>query len=206
MLNTPIMMWYYQVMLGKYYLPFDMLRIAKNLALFPLEALVLLLLFRVMIPPARRAGLPVSEIDNPKINRRSVILIVLLALLSVGAVAEYTVYQYDNTSRSASYTEAERLERNEAMNAIVLSRHPEWSEETTVTIVESATGTYFGKTLTYAVRVYEIAEGTDADTAAALRGLSKSKAAASPALTPRITAEIVQDRQTGEVTEYRENE
>ena len=38
-IGTPIMMWYYQVILGKYYAPLDMLRILKNLVMFPLEVI-----------------------------------------------------------------------------------------------------------------------------------------------------------------------
>ena len=38
------------------------------------------------------------------------------------------VYNYNNTSLSADYTDDERLERNTAMNGIVRENHPELTE------------------------------------------------------------------------------
>ena len=56
-LNAPIMAWYYQVVLNKSYAFFQLPRILKNLALFPLESVLLILFLMVMIPLAYRMHL-----------------------------------------------------------------------------------------------------------------------------------------------------
>ncbi|MBR6028254.1 MAG: folate family ECF transporter S component [Clostridia bacterium] len=192
-LNTPIMMLYYQMMMGKYYAPFDLLRIVKNLALFPLEALVLIVIIRGMAPVFRRMGYAVSVRDGLKLTKRAAALLIVLALTGALAVGGYAWLHYNNTSLSASYTAQERYERNVALGGRVLEAHPELNPEETVCVIESAYPKAFSDEVTYTVAVYraEIPEGEDADTLLkSLRGLSKSKAAASEYLT-RVTTETL---------------
>ena len=49
-IQTPIMLLYYQMVLGKSYAIFDLPRICKNLVLFPLESLLLILFLNVITP------------------------------------------------------------------------------------------------------------------------------------------------------------
>ena len=192
-LQTPIMMWYYQVMLGKYYAPFDMLRIIKNLALFPLEALVLIVIMRPLLPEFRRAGFAVGSSEPLQVNRRAKALLLALAMAGVLSLGGYTWIHYNNTSLSASYTAQERYDRNVAVGAKVLEKHPEVDPAGAVCVIESAYPRAFSPVVTYTVAVYraEIPPEEDREEALkALRGLSKSKAASSDRLERLFTETI----------------
>ena len=52
-LNPLFLMWYYAVYLGKAYRFMTWPRLAKNLVLFPVQSIVLVLLFRLLLPCAR---------------------------------------------------------------------------------------------------------------------------------------------------------
>ena len=73
-LNAPIMAWYYQVVLNKSYAFFQLPRILKNLALFPLESVLLILFLMVMIPLAYRMHLVYDAGDQLHLKKRQAIL------------------------------------------------------------------------------------------------------------------------------------
>ena len=137
-LQTPIMALYYQMMLGKSYAWIDLPRIAKNLVLFPLESVLLIFFLRAAVPPLKRLGFLRSEVTDMKITRRYAALLIALTAVSAAAAGGYSIYSYNTTSLSASYTQEERLRRNEELNGVVLGLHPEWEKENTVTVIESA--------------------------------------------------------------------
>ena len=194
LLNTPIMQLYYQIMMGRYYAPFDMLRIAKNLALFPVEALVLMVIFRPMLPIFRRMGFAVDGPDSFQITPRRIAVVVALAVAGCAAVGGYAWLDYNNTSLSASYSAEERLARNMALGERVMAEHPELDAEKIVCVIESAYPRAFHPEVTYHVAVYEAdvsgAENPE-DLLTELRGLSKSKAAAREELTKLFDEDIV---------------
>ena len=210
-LNTPIMMWYYQLFFARYYAPLDMLRIMKNLALFPLVSLLLILLFRFLLPALRRIGYQVSTSEKLQLNKRHLITLILLAVIGTGCVAGYFVYYFNHTSLSASYSTTERYQQNEAMNQIVLQQHAELSPGDTVTIIESAYGRINNPNIQYQVSVYQLlTDQLDGTTEAidaqiiALRSLSKSKAATSPLLKKLFTATITAQKDTNQLIAYQE--
>ena len=92
-LQTPIMWWYYQVMLGKNYAIFDGLRIVKNLVMFPIESVLLALFLRVMMPPMQKLGYLRSENDGLRFTRKNVITLIVLAVVGAGAIALYVVWK-----------------------------------------------------------------------------------------------------------------
>ena len=194
LLNTPIMQLYYQIMMGRYYAPFDMVRIAKNLALFPLEALVLMIIFTPVLPAFKRMGFTVDTPESFRITPKRIAAVTALALAGAAAVGGYLWLDYNNTSLSASYTAEERLMRNQALGERALEAHPEVDEETAVCIIESAYPKAFHPEVTYHVAMYEADVSGAEDPQALLtelRGLSKSKAAAREELTKLFDEEIV---------------
>ncbi|MBQ8137517.1 MAG: folate family ECF transporter S component [Clostridia bacterium] len=201
-LTTPIMMLYYQVFYGRYYAPIDMLRIVKNLALFPIESVMLTALLRAVIPALRKAGLVRCDAEALRFTRRNVIALVVLALLSAGLAAGYGIYSYNHTSLSASYTASERFDANERARAIYLSVHPEEGEgEDLVVIIESAYPFFGSDEITYTGAVYradtEALRLREADGGVGLegaRGYSKSKARADTLLTPLAGCEWAEKR------------
>ena len=213
-LQTPVMSLYYQVVLGKYYALVDLPRIIKNLVLFPLEAAVLMVLLRAVVPPLHRMGFVKSRIRGLDLTRKTVGLLIALTLVSAAAVGGYSIYSYNTTSLSAKYSAEERLQRNEEMNALVLAEHPEWEAENTVTVIESAVPRFGSPEVTYTVGIYEAdaaeirrrAEEEGGADMTAVRGYSRTPAGKDGALTRRGGAVIVVNAETGEKVRYEEKE
>ena len=192
-IQTPIMVLYYDMALGgKQYAWIDWPRIMKNLALFPAEAVVLVIFLRYTVPPLNRQGYIASTADSLVFTKKTVALLVSLTLLSFGTVVGFTAFRYDTRTISAEYSEQERFAQNERMNAMTLANHPELDPQTTVSIVDSATSSFFNPVVTYQVSVYradaeKIAARVAADPEAAdmqaVRSYSKSKPAKDDALT-----------------------
>ncbi len=207
LLQTPIMRGYYAFIGSSALYPlFDTVRIAKNLVLFPVEAALLALFLRAVVPPVRKQGYVSSGVDGLSLTKKHIVLLAALFLLSVAATASYAVYDYNHKSFSASYSAQERLERNTEMNAWVAKETGEIPEAELVTIIESARSKVGAPEMTYELAVYRVNRAAFEEKAAAdadyslntLRGYSKSKAARDGALERLGTAIAVTDKKTGE--------
>lgn len=210
-LNTPIMMLYYQVMMGKYYPIVDIARIVKNLCMFPLESVLLILFMRAVLPQSRRLKLVYSDVEKLRFTKRNIVLLVILFVIGTASVAGYMLYDYNTSSLSAGYTTEERLEKNLSMNEVVRQNNAQLEEATTVSIIESAIPKFGNPNITYSVAVYTLDQaqfeanqaekGTDysLDT---LNGYSKSKAKADDSLVYVGMATIVADKDSGEIVSY----
>ena len=84
-LQTPIMMAYYQIMLGRSYKVFHLPRIIKNLVMFPIESVLLILFLRAVIPAAR-------VMNQLQFTKQNVAVLIVLTLLGAAALILYTVY------------------------------------------------------------------------------------------------------------------
>ncbi|MBQ8111083.1 MAG: folate family ECF transporter S component [Clostridia bacterium] len=205
-LNTPVMWLYYKMVMGKSYAIFDLVRIVKNLAMFPIESVLLILFLRMVIPPTQKLGYIYSGIDKLRFNRKNIILLVALVLIGAGAVTGYAIYSYNTTSLSASYSTQERLARNGEMNEWVVAEADGLDAGDTVTIIEAANRKVGDPDLVYTLAVYRLDAEKFAAQAAAdetytletVRGYSKSKAAKDEALTRIGSATAVTDKKTGE--------
>ena len=139
-IQTPIMLLYYQMVLGKSYAIFDLPRICKNLVLFPLESLLLILFLNVITPLTYRMKLTYEPPKKLKITGRLVAFLLalltyrmkltyeppkklkitgrlvafLLALLIVGscATAGYAWYDYNTRNHATSLESDERAALN----------------------------------------------------------------------------------------------
>ncbi len=213
LLNTPIMMLYYKVLYGKYYAWFDLIRIVKNLALFPFESILLTLFLRLVIPPTRKLGYICTDADALHFSKKNVITLVALFMVGLFAVGGYYVYNYNNTSMSKSYSAEERLEKNTEMMRYVLEAHSELTDETTVTIIESANRHFGSDELTYSVAIYRLntekfAQKQAEDetyTLESVQGYSKSGAKNDEALESLGVATIVIDKKTEALISYTDN-
>lgn len=207
-LNTPLMWLYYKLVLGKYYALVDLPRIFKNLAAFPIEALLLILFFRAVIPRTRALGMTYSDAEKLRFTKRNIALLIALFVISAGSVFGYSVYSYNTTSLSAGYSAQERREKNMAMREYALEAHPELAGEDVVCVIERALPKFGERDVSYSVAVYtvdaaelenNIAEERAKDTESdygreTLDGYSKSKARADDALIPVDTIELRLDR------------
>ena len=206
-LNTPIMWSYYSIFYPKStYIIFDMARIIKNLGMFPVESVILVLFMRMAIPPAQKMGYVYTDADALYFTKKSIAVLAAIFALGVALLVGYSVNYYNTRSVSADYTAQERLARNLEMNAWVVSESAGMEEETTVTIIESGYRTVGKPELTYTLAIYRLdperfAEKSAADekyTLDTVNGYSKSKAAADDALTKIGSATAVTNKKTGE--------
>ncbi|MBR2823887.1 MAG: folate family ECF transporter S component [Clostridia bacterium] len=94
-LQTPIMVLYYRVAMGKGYAWFDLPRIVKNLMLFPFESVLLILFLGAAVPALSRLGMTGSGAEKMKINGQVILQLAGLTLLSAGAVQLYFYWMRD---------------------------------------------------------------------------------------------------------------
>ena len=92
-LNTPIMWLYYQMVLGRNYAIFDAMRVVKNLVMFPIESVLLVLFLRVVIPPTRKLGYMVSDIEDLRFTKKSIIALSVLTAVGIAAIILYVKFK-----------------------------------------------------------------------------------------------------------------
>lgn len=202
-LNSLVMCWYYQVMLGKSYVALILPAVIKNLCMFPIEAFMLALFFSILLPITHRMGLTYDESVNQNSMRftlRQCALLLALFAVGVAAVVGYLFYHYDHNSLSASYTAQQRYEENTRMTTILVDEMDDYDDMVLVTTIDSAYKKFMSGQTTYNVVVYQVDEdalagySTDLE---AIRGMSKSKAKAvsnDGVMTPVGNATIVVDK------------
>ena len=215
LLNEPIMVRYYQLFFTSTYQPFVWVRIVKNIVMLPIEALILMVVFRALIPALSRIGFTVAGKTELDYTKKHIILLAALFVIGAASVAGYAVYDYNNKSFSASYSASERLKKNTEMNAWVTEKTPGLKEAETVTIIESARSRVGIREMTYDLAIYRIdTEKYEEKHAAAeaavaagepdakaytpdtLNGYSKSKAAKDDTLIRIGTGTAVTDKNT----------
>ena len=208
LLQTPIMMLYYQVMMGGKSYVLTIPGIIKNLFMFPIESVVLTLFLSVIQPITYRMKLTYSPDRALKFTKKQIATLVVLFIFGCGCVVGYLSYYYEHNSISGSYTTEERYEVNTAMTDVVVAQSDEYDGDTLVTTVESAYKKFLGETTTYNVAVYVVdeaaLEGYDKDLET-IRGMSKSKAKAvsdDGVMTRAADAVIVLNNDTGEVVSF----
>ena len=204
-LNTPIMMLYYQMVMGRYYAPFDLLRIIKNLVLFPIESVILILFFSLTVPRLRHIGFVIGSSDALRLTKKTLLPLLSLFLAGCLAVALYCAYAYEHTSLSASYQSDERAQKNHAITQDVVSMHEDLQVLSVVAVVESAYPKLFSQEVTYTVAIYLAdAQAVEqrGDTMETLYTYSKTPASKDGALTKLGTAVLVVDHGTDTVTQY----
>ena len=92
---NPIALYYYNVFLmGKSYAIFSLPRIIKNLALFPVQSLILVLFFNALLPITNRMKLTHTGSEKLVIQKKEIVMIVILTAVSALAVAGYYLYKY----------------------------------------------------------------------------------------------------------------
>ena len=195
LLNEPIMIRYYQLFFTSAYQPFVLVRIVKNIVMLPIEAILLMILFRAVIPALSRIGFTPPGKVELNYTRKHIALLITLFVVGAASLTGYIIYDYNNKSFSASYTAQERLQKNTEMNAWVAENKSLHAEET-VTIIESARSKVGSREMTYELAIYRIneekfaakqaeseaeiaagKEGAKSYTKETLNGYSKSKAA-----------------------------
>ena len=214
-MTTPIMWLSYKLIMGRYYAIVDLPRIAKNLVMLPIESVLLVIFFRLVIPPTRSLGFIQSDVEKLKFTKKNIVALIVLLVVGAAAVFGYSVYAYNTTSLSAGYAGSERYEHNVEMRDIVLE-NADFGDETVVAIIESAYPKFRSPNVTYSVAIYTVdqteLESNIADALAedpestygldTLNGYSRSPTSADDALVSAGHATIVVNKKTGELVSY----
>ena len=191
-------------------------RIFKNLFFFPIETVVITLFLKVLIPVTSRARLTYDRSANLGFNKKQIAVLVLLMVVGLGSAVGYLTYRYNGTSRSADYTDKQRVEANQSMTQLVLDKTDTWDEETVVCVVDSAFRPMFQNETDYTVAVYVLdQEAFDAGVEATkdskkpygmdtLWGYSKSGPSKDQykSLIKVASVSLVKDEKTGEILSF----
>ena len=133
-------------------------RIFKNLAMFPIEAVVLTLFLRFLLPVCRRAKLVYCGDADMTFDKKQIVTLVCLVLIGSVSAVSYLGYRYNTSSRSADYKTEERVEIQKSMADLVLEKTDDWDEETVICVVDSAYRGLFQSETDYTVAVYVLDE------------------------------------------------
>ena len=161
-MNTPIMWVYYKMVLGKSYVIFQLPRIIKNLALFPLESLLLTLFLTFMIPIARRFRLVYDNGENLKFQKRQIALLAALFIIGVGCVGGYYVYNYNTKNHASSMMSGEVAAINTAIQEQAVNTGLMTEGQIVVT---NKVYKQLGGDTTVEFNIYETTPATDTDAA-----------------------------------------
>ena len=187
-------------------------RILKNIAMFPIESVVLTLFLKVLLPITKRMRLTYGTDSDMKITRKQIVTLVCLTLIGAGTATGYLAYRYNTSSRSADYKSEERVAIQKEMAALVLDETDDWDEETVICVVDSAYRGLFESETDYTVAVYVLDEeafaaGQAADEKYTMDTLWKySKSGPSKdkyqSLIKVASASIVKNEKTGEILSF----
>ena len=187
-------------------------RIFKNLFFFPIESVVITLFLKVLVPITSRAKLTHGGSTGLDFTKKQIAALLVLVVVGIGSAVGYLTYRYTSTSRSADYTDAQRVEANQTMTQLVLDKTDDWDDETVVCIVDSAYRPMFEEETDYTVAIYILdeaafAEGQKADetyTMDTLWGYSKSGPSKDQyqSLVKVASADILKNETTGEILEF----
>ena len=92
-LNPICMYYYYKIYSEQSYAIFTLPRVVKNLALFPIQALILVIFFNALLPVTNRMEMTYTGNTKLKIGRRESMAIALLTIVAALAVVGYYWYR-----------------------------------------------------------------------------------------------------------------
>lgn len=195
-LQAPIMLAYYDVVLGKPYALFDLPRICKNLVLFPFEALLLMLFLELMVPLTYRMKLTYDQPKKFKLTKKLVALILVLFLVGSAATAAYTYYDYNTRNHATSFESETRAEFNQMLADYIDA------DEQTLVLVNTVSKTAFKDEMTVTFTVYDVAQGTDMSELWALKNSAAKGDKYKDCLTVRTTGTATLNKKDNSLLTY----
>lgn len=133
-------------------------RIFKNVFFFPIETVVITLFLKVLIPITARAKLTYGGSKGLDFTKKQLAALLVLVVVGVGSAIGYLSYRYTDTSRSADYTDAQRVEANKEMAQLVLDKSDDWDSEKVFCVVDSKYQGLFEAEADYTVSIYILDE------------------------------------------------
>ena len=187
-------------------------RIFKNLCFFPVESVVLTLFLGFLVPVVQRAKLVHTKEADLKFKPKQIVALVCLLAVGISTSIGYLTYRYSATgegkSRSADFTDAQRVEENKGAAQLVLEKTDDWDSETVICVVDSAYRPLFGKETDYTVAIYTLdqaafdaAAAKDAEyTMDTLWGYSKSGPKSDKSLIKVASVTYTKNETSGEIS------
>ena len=187
-------------------------RIFKNLAMFPIESVVLTLFLKVLLPITKRMHLTYGPDTDMKISKKQIVTLVCLTLIGAVSATGYLAYRYNTSSRSADYKTEERVQIQKGMAQLVLEKTDDWDDQTVFCVVDSAFRGLFESDTDYTVAVYVLDEeayaaGQAADESYNMESFwayskSSPKKDKYQSLIKVASAQIVKNEKTGEILTF----
>ncbi len=154
--NMPIMALFYRYILGKDYTWLQLPAIAKNLCLFPVEAMLLVLFMSVMVPVVHRLHLIYSSGEELKLTKKLAFGLCGLFVASTVITGGYLAYNY-NTSNQASWLDAaEKQQLNTALTE--QARQQGLVKENQVCIIKNISKKLGQEQVNVTFNVYDVAQ------------------------------------------------
>lgn len=192
LIQTPIMMMYYDMILGKSYPLFDLPRIAKNLVLFPFESILLILFLDVLAPITYRMRLTIAAPTKMKIGKRQIALMLALLVVGSAATVSYGVYDYNTKNHATAFKTADRAAYNQEMTTLL----DEELEDDEIFLVNKIGKHISEDEQTITFGIYRVAEGLEKD---AFWSLKNSAAKKDKKLVLTGNGTLILDGKTGTV-------
>ncbi len=157
-MQTPVNMLYYGMILGKIYDLKALLvpHMVKELVMFPIETVIIAVFLRFAVPPLHAQGYVKSDIGDLRFTRKTVSAVAALTVIGAGAVFAYTVVSYNTTSLTDSFDKRARTQNNLFIREIVLENDETLSAEDTVAVIRSAYPKFGRPEITYTVDLYTL--------------------------------------------------
>lgn len=203
LLQTPLMMLYYQVMMGGKSYILTIPQIIKNLFMFPIESVVLTIFLSFIQPITYRMKLTYGGEHSLRFEKKQIALLVLLFLIGSGCVTGYLYYHYENTSLTTGYTTEEQAQTAKDMYAVIAQNEADAEDSPAVAIIDSAYKGFLAREVTYNVSFYRVdPEVAASEEMESLWALKKTPASKHEALTKQASVTITLDSKTHEVLSY----
>ncbi len=172
-MNAPIMAVYYKYVLGQSYTWMQLPRIAKNLCMWPIEAIVLIVFMSVMIPIAYRQRLVYFSGESLKLTKKLALGMVGLFAAAAIVTGSYMVYNY-NTSNQASWLNGtEKQQLNTALTQ--MAKEQGLVEENQICIIKTVNKKLGDETVQVKFNVYDTTAETDLEGAMKYRSTDAKK-------------------------------
>ncbi len=172
-MNMPLMALYYDVVLGQSYTWMQLPTIAKNLCMFPVEGILLLMFMGVMVPIVHRMHLVYDNGENLRLNKKVIAFLVALFFLAVTATGGYLVYNYNTENQASWLEEEEKVELNSALTA--QARADGQITQDQVIIIRRVFKTLGQDEVEIVFDVYDVAPGADQQTMMTYRSTDAKK-------------------------------
>lgn len=172
-LNMPIMALFYKFVLDKNYTWLQLPAIAKNLCLFPVEALLLVLFMAVMVPIVYRLHLVFSSGEDLKVTKKLGAGLIGLFVVSVIVTGSYLVYNYNTTNQASWLETEEKLELNSALTQEARSQG--LVEEDQICIVKKVNKKLGEDQVNITYNVYDVSEQADLERVMTYRSTDAKK-------------------------------